>query len=84
MTDLYPPRTAQEFRRFVVANHPDRGGDPEVFRAGVAAWRICQAGTGAPSVVFYRKQSRRAHLLARLRLMLPSRRGGRPTSGRVR
>ncbi|MDQ3502011.1 MAG: hypothetical protein M3486_00015, partial [Actinomycetota bacterium] len=73
---------AQEFRRFVAAHHPDRGGDPEVFRAGVAAWRSRQAG--APSVVFYRKLSRRARLLARLRrLPYPPHRGG-PTSRRVR
>jgi hypothetical protein len=29
----------QEFRRFVRAHHPDRGGDPAVFAAGVEAYR---------------------------------------------
>jgi len=83
VTEVPSPRTAQEFRRFVAVHHPDRGGDPEVFRAGVAAWRTRQAGN--PSVVFYRKLSRRARLLARLRLLSrPPRRGGRPTSRRVR
>lgn len=28
-----------EFRRFVRDHHPDRGGDPEVFAAGVRAYR---------------------------------------------
>jgi hypothetical protein len=27
------------FRRFVLANHPDRGGDPARFQAGVDAYR---------------------------------------------
>lgn len=32
-------RERSEFRTFVLAHHPDRGGDPEVFRAGMAARR---------------------------------------------
>jgi hypothetical protein len=28
-----------EWRRFVREHHPDRGGDPEVFAAGVRAYR---------------------------------------------
>lgn len=28
-----------EWRRFVRDHHPDRGGDPEVFAAGLAAYR---------------------------------------------
>jgi hypothetical protein len=28
-----------EFRQFVRDHHPDRGGDPEVFAAGVRAYR---------------------------------------------
>lgn len=27
------------FRAFVLAHHPDRGGDPDVFAAGVEAYR---------------------------------------------
>jgi hypothetical protein len=29
----------REWRRFVRDHHPDRGGDPEVFAAGVRAYR---------------------------------------------
>lgn len=72
------PRTVQEFRRFAAQHHPDRGGDPEVFAAGVAAWRARQAG---PPVVFYRRTTRRARLLALLSgtglLALPARLRGR-------
>lgn len=35
------------FRDFVKENHPDRGGDPEVFAAGVAAFRADPAPTTA-------------------------------------
>jgi hypothetical protein len=38
------------FRAFVRAHHPDLGGDPEVFRAGLAAYRQ-QAASSAPSGV---------------------------------
>jgi hypothetical protein len=29
----------RDFRAWVRAHHPDRGGDPESFVAGLAAWR---------------------------------------------
>jgi curved DNA-binding protein CbpA len=29
----------REWRQFVLEHHPDRGGDPEVFAAGVRAYR---------------------------------------------
>ena len=32
------------FRAFVREHHPDRGGDPDVFKAGLAAYR--RRGTG--------------------------------------
>jgi hypothetical protein len=77
------PASAQEFRRFVARHHPDRGGDPEVFREGVRSWRERQAGVG--TVVFYRKRSVTARLLHRLRTLLRRpRRRGRPTERRVR
>lgn len=78
------PTTAQEFRRFVARHHPDRGGDPEVFRQGVLAWRARQAGTA--DVVFYRKRSAPARLLHRLRTLLrrPRFRAVPPTERRVR
>jgi hypothetical protein len=41
----------QAFRDFVKENHPDRGGDPAVFAAGVAAFR---AGPAATTTTAYR------------------------------
>lgn len=79
------PATAQEFRAFVRRHHPDVGGDPEVFAAGVARWR--EAQRPAPQIVFYRK--RKASVLVQVldalwtRLPAPRRRT-RPTDRRVR
>ena len=36
------------FRAFVREHHPDRGGDPEVFRAGMARFAAAREGNGAP------------------------------------
>lgn len=46
--------TAQEraaYRSFVRTHHPDRGGDPEVFREGLARFRAMAAGqaVGGPT-----------------------------------
>ena len=63
-----------EFRAFVQANHPDHGGDPETFRAGLAALRQ-RTGGSAPAgsnVVFHRR--RRG--VAALRGWWTDRRGG--------
>lgn len=44
-------------REFVRTHHPDRGGDPAVFVAGLAALRRCRtAGRGGGEVVFYRRR----------------------------
>ncbi len=64
------PRTPQEFRRFVRTHHPDRGGDPDAFAAGVADYRRHQAAGEAP-VVFYRRADRRRSLLHRLLGLTP-------------
>jgi hypothetical protein len=48
----------QAFRRFARGNHPDHGGDPALFRAGVDAYRgLMQAPPGRPAadVVFHRR-----------------------------
>jgi hypothetical protein len=36
----------EAFRRFALTHHPDRGGDPKTFQAGLAAYRRL-AGAGA-------------------------------------
>ena len=52
----------REFRRFARTNHPDRGGDPEVFAAGLAEFRrrldAVRPGTrpGSADLVFHRRR----------------------------
>ncbi len=75
-----PGATAREvteaFRKFALRNHPDRGGDPERFRAGAEAYRRLMAtarpnGTARPpaayrtDIVFHRRP--RSGLTAMLR-----------------
>jgi hypothetical protein len=56
------------FRRFALRNHPDRGGDPATFQAGVDAYRRLSGRTRAPAnVTFYRR--RRAPLSSLLRAL---------------
>jgi len=49
------------FRRFVLGNHPDRGGDPARFQAGVEAYRRLvgasrpRRGSAPADVVFHRR-----------------------------
>ncbi|MBW3639694.1 MAG: hypothetical protein KY451_07595 [Actinobacteria bacterium] len=69
MSDGESPRNREEFRRFVFVHHPDRGGDPETFAAGVAAFRQHCSRPASP-VVFYRKRTVLAQLLEQLRTLL--------------
>ena len=75
-----PREVRAAFRRFAAAHHPDRGGDPDRFRAGVDAYRRLTGTTTVPApatatadVVFHRRRRglRRLTGLAR-------RRGARP------
>ena len=57
-----PAEVARAFRRFALGNHPDRGGDPARFRAGVEAYRRLLGGAPPPrgatapaNVVFHRR-----------------------------
>lgn len=50
------------FRRFARQHHPDAGGDPGVFRSGVAAYRQLRSeshATAGPEVTFVRRRKRR-------------------------
>ena len=76
------PRTREEFRRFVLTHHPDRGGNPDTFAAGVTAWRQ-QSGPTAP-VFFYRKRTILAQLLEQLRNLLPPPRRGAANERRAK
>lgn len=71
-----PREVRAAFRRFAAAHHPDRGGDPDRFRAGVDAYRRLTGTTTVPNpstatadVVFHRRRRglRRLTGLARRR-----------------
>ena len=56
------PEVTDAFRRFALRHHPDRGGDPDRFQAGVDAYRRLvgsdRAGRTRPGradVVFHRR-----------------------------
>ncbi len=50
------------FRAFVRSHHPDVGGDPVLFAAGLAAWR---GGPPTGEVMFFRRRRGVAGLIAR-------------------
>ena len=76
-----PAEVSAAFRRFALQNHPDRGGDPEHFRAGVDAYRclLAAAGRSVPrrsgaDVVFHRRaRPGVGSLVRRARLVLTAR-----------
>ena len=57
-----PAEVTAAFRRFALRNHPDRGGDPDRFRAGTEAYRrLIGADPSTPTgtradVVFHRRR----------------------------
>ena len=61
------------FRRFAKQHHPDRGGDPVHFQAGVDAYRRLVGRHGADrapgSLVFHRRKRRGIASLLRARLL---------------
>lgn len=74
-----PAEAHRAFRRYALTHHPDRGGDPAEFQAGVEAYRSLVGGGALPTepdVVFYRK--RRGLRLPAFRLWRRwAKRGGR-------
>lgn len=46
--DGLTPEQRAAYRAFVRTHHPDRGGDPEVFRDGLARYRALAAGGDVP------------------------------------
>ena len=69
---------ARAYRRYALRHHPDRGGDPAAFQAGVDAYRRL-TGSGPPAaapanVVFHRRSRPGVGALLRLagrRLVTP-------------
>lgn len=56
--DAAPGDVTEAFRRYALHHHPDRGGDPAVFQAGVEAYRrllAVPAGRAPDDVVFHRR-----------------------------
>lgn len=53
-------------REFIRAHHPDHGGDPAAFMAGLAAFDQLPAGTPLPRVVVVADTPLLARLLAAL------------------
>jgi hypothetical protein len=48
----------EAFRRFALRHHPDRGGNPQTFQAGVDAYRRLNGRQAAPgNVTFYRRRT---------------------------
>lgn len=78
-----PRAVTDAFRRFALRNHPDRGGDPSTFQAGVDAYhqllgrRGGRPAAAAADVVFYR---RRRGLVPTLRRLTRRRRPARSLS----
>lgn len=65
-TVQHDPDTRRAVRAFVRAHHPDVGGDPEAFAAGLAELRAGRDRDDAPVVVVHRPRGVRG-LLRRFR-----------------
>ncbi|HEX3715549.1 MAG TPA: hypothetical protein VHV09_22340 [Trebonia sp.] len=59
MTNGDVPSRRREFRAWVRAHHPDAGGDPGEFAAGLARWRDRLRGGGAaqPEISVFRARA---------------------------
>ena len=56
--DAAPEEVTDAFRRYALRNHPDRGGDPAAFQAGVEAYRSLTGRRRAPADVVFHRRSR--------------------------
>jgi hypothetical protein len=79
--DEHQQELRHRYREFIRTHHPDRGGDPEMFQAGLAAFRreMAAGGRGDGPVVFARRPRGIAGRWARWR----ERRAGRRRPSRV-
>ena len=56
--DAHPAEVTEAFRRFALRHHPDRGGDPEAFQAGLDAYRRLSGARRAPANVTFHRRPR--------------------------
>jgi hypothetical protein len=72
-------------RAWIAANHPDRGGDPEAFHAGLAAWAQLQHRAVGPQVriTVYRRRGLRAAARRAAHRLVGVRRARRRRQARV-
>ena len=56
--DATPDEVTDAFRRYALRHHPDRGGDPAAFQAGVDAYRSLTGRRRAPADVVFHRRSR--------------------------
>ena len=64
--DAGPHELTEAFRRFALRHHPDHGGDPDTFQAGVDAYRRLRGARRAPAnVTFHRRRRVRVPDLVR-------------------
>ena len=56
--DATPADVTEAFRRYALRHHPDRGGDPVAFQAGVDAYRRLTGRRRAPADVVFHRRSR--------------------------
>lgn len=56
--DADPAEVTEAFRRFALRHHPDRGGDPETFQAGIDAYRRLRGTRRAPANVTFHRRPR--------------------------
>jgi hypothetical protein len=68
--DAAPKDVTEAFRRFALRHHPDRGGDPATFQAGVDAYRTLIQPSRAPANLMFHRRPRSsvASVLRALRL----------------
>ena len=63
--DAAPAEVTEAFRRYALRHHPDRGGDPAAFQAGVDAYRRLLGRRRAPANVVFHRRSGPVSLLRR-------------------
>ena len=56
--DAAPDEVTEAYRRYVLRHHPDHGGDPATFQAGVDAYRSLTGRRRAPAELVFHRRAR--------------------------